>query len=999
MDPGGRGTRVAEGAEHERSRAGAAEERAAGDAAGQDTGAAQVSTKALGVPEGTDRAAARVIPTEEQTPAQRAKAAEYAKAGAELVLIEGNLEIQGETGTMHARGARIGDRIIASVNDEGATWEQIARHEAKHRYFEQHPDAVQQEWERVTGYMDADSVEEWLAYYAGKYAALGDIVDIAYIQEEALCDLAAEIETGKATEKDYRALETVKTREKSLAERRQTHYTGSTNDQARFSVSEEELPDIIRKGAGIRWNGGRAIKLGKSEYAAVTSHISTRYYYTNTRHEGVQFIDRTTDGKNAQHYVYVYLDYGFGSYQIIGRMTYGLNDELIHTLREEITNDRTAEGISRSNERVRAIHEHPARGRETHKGRKGYQGDVRADHRSGGRREGSDRRAGWTDSVRHDDGGSTRGDGRGIGRGVKPKFSLSSAETKGDNRYDYKKSFAEQLEDWKAGRIPKADTLVVGPTPEVFRKIGFNALPVTINQRHVDYAINGTKNAEHQIGEAMLRQLPQAMQHPVAIIASETQNDTSVVALLPFTHQGNTVVLPVVVDGFGFQNSLKIDSNAATSVYGRGNAVTKLLTNAINGHNNGETTLFYLDKIKATALYRDTRVTMPKGTESNDGFYHSIRDAGSNVKPKFADVTETQQFKRWFGDWQKKPRSASKVVNADGTPKVVYHGTNQEFHTFQSQNGAYFFSESQDYAESMAEERGGDRVVQAYLDMRRPLRVEMQPGEFSDPNYEAKYLREAKAKGHDGVIFTLRTGNELVDDTFYAVFDSAQIKSATENIGTFDKAERDIRYSVEDETDAQKNSTRAYSLDDKISMGLDDAARYQALKDRSLTAAKVDPRKLGENSTEELEQLAKADRSTAFQLLRKIGEEFGVFRDYKTEEFNLEFAFSKRNLQESINKQGKRYDNYALMLTQMKAIIENAVGIETHNRRYGDEGQIKQTYVFVSAMQTKESVIPVLLEVRAFNDATKSTLRVAVSMSEIKGLYNKCWGQAKSLTP
>lgn len=212
VDPGGRGTRVAEGAEHERSGAGAVEERAAGEAAGQDTGAAQVSTKALGVPEGTDRATARVIPAEEQTPAQRAKVAEYAKAGAELVLIEGNLEIQGETGTMHARGARIGDRIIASVNDEGATWEQIARHEARHRYFEQHPDAVQQEWERVTGYMDADSVEEWLAYYAGKYAALGDIVDIAYIQEEALCDLAAEIETGKATEKDYRALETVKAR-------------------------------------------------------------------------------------------------------------------------------------------------------------------------------------------------------------------------------------------------------------------------------------------------------------------------------------------------------------------------------------------------------------------------------------------------------------------------------------------------------------------------------------------------------------------------------------------------------------------------------------------------------------------------------------------------------------------------------------------------------------------------------------------------------------------
>lgn len=34
----------------------------------------------------------------------------------------------------------------------------------------------------------------------------------------------------------------------------------------------------------------------------------------------------TTDGKNAQHYVYLYTDHSFGSYQIIGRLTYGPND-------------------------------------------------------------------------------------------------------------------------------------------------------------------------------------------------------------------------------------------------------------------------------------------------------------------------------------------------------------------------------------------------------------------------------------------------------------------------------------------------------------------------------------------------------------------------------------------------------------------------------------------------------------------------------------------------
>lgn len=96
------------------------------------------------------------------------------------------------------------------------------------------------------------------------------------------------------------------------------------------------------------------------------------------------------------------------------------------------------------------------------------------------------------------------------------KMSASKAE-----KYDFTKPFAEQLDDWKAGKIEKNDTLVVGSTPEVFQKVGFNALPVTINQTHVDYAINGTKDEEHHIGEPMLKQLPRAMKSPVAIIASE----------------------------------------------------------------------------------------------------------------------------------------------------------------------------------------------------------------------------------------------------------------------------------------------------------------------------------------------------------------------------------------------------------------------------------------------------------------------------------------------
>ena len=408
----------------------------------------------------------------------------------------------------------------------------------------------------------------------------------------------------------------------------------------------------------------------------------------------------------------------------------------------------------------------------------------------------------------------------GSARAPPAKMSASKAE-----KYDFTKPFAEQLDDWKAGKIEKNDTLVVGSTPEVFQKVGFNALPVTINQTHVDYAINGTKDEEHHIGEPMLKQLPRAMKSPVAIIASESQRGTSVVALLPFIKDAKSVVIPVYIDGLGRQNSIVIDSNAVTSIYEKKNAVTGLLTNAIEKSNNGETTLFYVDKVKAAALYQVARVPMPKMPDTDNGFVASIRDEGSTVKPKLKNVTQSQQFKRWFGDWKNHPESASKVVNADGTPKVVYHGTNAEFNTFQQENGAYFFSESRDYAESMADERRGNRIIEAYLKMKNPYTVKLSPEQFTDNIAEAPFIRYAKEHGHDGVIFEYDGSKEdLAYDKFYVVFDSTQIKSATDNIGTFDKTNPDIRFSASarpaSERDKQNLETVSAMLDDGSGRGV-----------------------------------------------------------------------------------------------------------------------------------------------------------------------------------
>lgn len=384
--------------------------------------------------------------------------------------------------------------------------------------------------------------------------------------------------------------------------------------------------------------------------------------------------------------------------------------------------------------------------------------------------------------------------------------------------YDYSKSFAEQIADYEAGKIPKNDTLLVGKTPEVFQKIGMTDLPVTINQQHIEYALHGTKDFDHALGAEGLRQLPKALESPVAILSSKTKNGSSLVAMLEIRQNGKQVVVPVTIDGYGTLNWLRIDSNAITSVYGKDFSISKVLKNALEDEANGKAfSVYYVDKEKAARLFEGARVLMPKMPQSSpDGFVHSIREAGSPVNPKLENVTQSQQFKRWFGDWQNHPENASKVVNEDGTPKVVYHGTGSNFNAFdplrQGENypqgeGGFFFTTSRKSAENYAalhDKEGKGRVVEAYLSIRNPYEVTaygdyvQAPAEKYD-DHRSEYLNEAERQGCDGIIVK---GEK---STLYVVFDPTQIKSATDNIGTFDRENPDIRYSLKRDAALEKD--------------------------------------------------------------------------------------------------------------------------------------------------------------------------------------------------
>ncbi len=169
--------------------------------------------------------------------------------------------------------------------------------------------------------------------------------------------------------------------------------------------------------------------------------------------------------------------------------------------------------------------------------------------------------------------------------------------------------------------------------------------------------------------------------------------------------------------------------------------------------------------------------------------------------------TETPEFNNWFGD--------SKVVDAEGRPLVVYHGTRADFTEFKQSNrgalgpGIYLTTNTKEagmYTNSATP--GGENVMPVYVRMQNPLHVKDGENVFdilqtSDDTIE----QDLERAGYDGIIFDriesawskkvmADAGMEATGDSRHiVVFDPTQIKSATGNRGTFDPANPDIRMS------------------------------------------------------------------------------------------------------------------------------------------------------------------------------------------------------------
>lgn len=89
-------------------------------------------------------------------------------------------------------------------------------------------------------------------------------------------------------------------------------------------------------------------------------------------------------------------------------------------------------------------------------------------------------------------------------------------------------------------------------------------------------------------------------------------------------------------------------------------------------------------------LFESEIDTVKKELESTDQYLKAPNGKKTNLTARQWLIVRTKSFKKWFGDWEHDPKSASKVLDENNEPLVAYHGTNATFTKFEiDKTGSY----------------------------------------------------------------------------------------------------------------------------------------------------------------------------------------------------------------------------------------------------------------------------------------------------------------------
>ena len=199
---------------------------------------------------------------------------------------------------------------------------------------------------------------------------------------------------------------------------------------------------------------------------------------------------------------------------------------------------------------------------------------------------------------------------------------------------------------------------------------------------------------------------------------------------------------------------------------------------------------------------QEMRDILAKAPRDSQGRLLAPNGNPSNLTEKQYAQVRTKAFKRWFGDWENDPANASKVVDENGEPLVVYHGTDkQNLNEFDNTRNIWFASKiAHEYYVSYPSQRNA-HLMPIFVNIKNP-----------SSNITEKFdtdinVRKLQSRRYDGVLPKAFIEDKITKSDIqglqgFALF-SNQIKSATDNTGAFSDIENDIydantKISIED---------------------------------------------------------------------------------------------------------------------------------------------------------------------------------------------------------
>ena len=227
-------------------------------------------------------------------------------------------------------------------------------------------------------------------------------------------------------------------------------------------------------------------------------------------------------------------------------------------------------------------------------------------------------------------------------------------------------------------------------------------------------------------------------------------------------------------------------------------AITRLLSSrGKSGLNQTEFTQRMEALAKDLSEIGQVQMFSAQETTEEGSVENALRPKNERPRYNLADPVDSAAFKKWFGN--------SKVVDEDGKPMVVYHGTRADFTAFKdkTRNGIpryhYFAS---DPASTTGYTWGHDpkipdkgRVIPAYVSLQNPyIDTSGRGGLMPErpPALIERFLDAPENAKYDGYIMR---GNARYGQVVVAR-KPTQVKSSIGNRGTYDAQDPDIRFNL-----------------------------------------------------------------------------------------------------------------------------------------------------------------------------------------------------------